>query len=140
MLRVLRASFVINGLLVTALAGVCQAHFPWLATDDDGRALLFFGEGLDDRQYKLPEAVAAAEVFARRDGDERAALELETIEDDDFIGRRSLKPVPNDAVLESTCEYGLYHGMLLTYYSKYLPSDPAKWSELAPSPNQALDI
>jgi len=116
-------------------------HFPWLATDDEGRALLFFGESPDDREYHLPEAVAAAKAFARVNDEKPVEFELPTVEEDGFIGRRSVEPAPKDAVLEMTCEYGLYHSMLLTYYAKHLPgNDAATWEEVGRSKNLNLDI
>jgi N-acetylneuraminic acid mutarotase len=109
--------------LLGAAAQPVQAHFPWLATDDEGRALLYFGESPADRQYHLPEAIAVSKVHIY-DGDRPAAeAALETIDQEGFIGRRSEQPVGPDALLETTCEYGLYHGMLLTYYARHLPGE-----------------
>src|SRR5688572_24020027 len=114
--------------VLIAAAQPCEAHSPWLTTDEDGRALMFFGEDQGDRAYKLPTAVAAAKVFARTNGEKPAELKLEELEEEGFIGRRSTEPVAKEAVLQSTCEYGLYHGMLLTYYAKHLRGDsPAAW-------------
>lgn len=31
-------------------------HFPWLITRAQGRAPLYFGEGLQDQTYMLPQA------------------------------------------------------------------------------------
>ena len=121
-----------------AVAGGAHAHFPWLTTDDQGRALLFFGETLEDRTYKVPEAVATAEVFSRT-GDQRKPLALELVEEDDYIGRRSSAPAAKGAVLETTCDYGLYQSMLLTYYVKHLPADGATWEKVAPSKELKLD-
>ena len=50
---------------MSLLAGQAQAHFPWLAVDDDGRALVFFGESPDERNYHLPEALAEAKLYSR---------------------------------------------------------------------------
>ena len=101
---------------------VVIAHFPWLATDDAGHALLFFGESPDDRTYHTPDAVAAAKVVrldrpggARRSRSWRASKRTTSSAGD----RR--KPVPDGGVLESEIRYGIYHGMLLDYYAKHVP-------------------
>jgi N-acetylneuraminic acid mutarotase len=118
-----------------------HAHAPWLAVDEQGRALLFFGEGLDDRAYKLPDAIAAAKVFAVAPGKEPAELKLDKVQEEKFIGLRSTEPVAMNAALETTCEYGLYHGMLLTYYAKRLPgADATAWPNAGRSKQLKLDI
>jgi len=118
-----------------------HAHFPWLATDDEGRAISFFGESPEDREYHLPEAVAAAKVFVRSGDKKPVEANLPAVEEDGFIGRRSNDPVAKDAVLEMTCEYGLYHGMLLTYYAKHLPGkDAVTWEKHGQSKALQLDV
>ena len=59
-LSAVRFRFTLALAALCLLAGQAQAHFPWLAVDDDGRALVFFGERPDERNYHLPEALAAA--------------------------------------------------------------------------------
>jgi hypothetical protein len=131
---------LVAAILVANSVQPCFAHFPWLATDDEGRALLFFGESPADRTYHVPEAVAAAKVVARTGKDKLAELKLENIEEDDFIGRRSGEPVAKDAVLEATVEYGLYHSMLLTYYAKHLPGDAAAGEKAGDSKALKLEV
>ncbi len=136
-LRIVAASM----LLMAVAARPSFAHFPWLATDGEGRALLFFGESPGDRTYHVPEAVAQAKVVARRGDEQPAAVELALVEEDDFIGRRSADPLPKDAVLETMCEYGLYHGMLLTYYAKHLPGDDAVlWEKIGSSKELKFNV
>jgi N-acetylneuraminic acid mutarotase len=96
------------------------AHFPWLATDDAGHALLFFGESPADRTYHTPDAVAEAKVVLRKGDAEPAAMELAAVETDDFVGQKSEQAVPKGGVLESEIRYGVYHGMLLDYYAKHI--------------------
>jgi hypothetical protein len=112
--------------LTVAIAGTmgttARAHFPWLATDDTGHALLFFGESPADRTYHTPEAVAAAKVELRKGDAEPAVVELAAVESDDFVGRKSEQPVAEGGVLESEIRYGIYHGMLLDYYAKHITS------------------
>jgi hypothetical protein len=109
-------------LSASVAAKPCRAHFPWLATDAEGHALLFFGESPEDRTYRLPEAVAKAKVQAVTAGAEAKELELATVETDEFVGRKSEAIVPKGGSLEATISYGIYHGMLLDYYAKHLPS------------------
>ena len=101
-------------------ASPTRAHFPWLATDAKGHALLYFGESPVDRAYHTPEAVAAAKVMLRAGDAEPKEIELAAVETDDFIGRKSAAAVPQGATLESTISYGIYHGMLLDYYARHL--------------------
>ncbi len=127
-------------LLAAALANPSLAHFPWLATDEEGRALMFFGESPSDRTYHLPEAVASAKVVART-GDDTTEVELAQVEEDDFIGRRSAEPIAKGAALEATVEYGLYHSMLLTYYARHLQGDDVSaWYKQAASKELLLDV
>jgi N-acetylneuraminic acid mutarotase len=124
------AKFALVAVLVGCLSAPARAHFPWLEIDDQGRAVMFFGESIHDRAYNLPKAVAGAEVVAHAGDDEPAAVDLEAVEEDELIGRRSAKPLAEGAVLEATVPYGLYHGMLLTYYCKHLPGDdPSAWPQ-----------
>src|SRR5262245_38623768 len=105
-----------------ALSSPCRAHFPWLATDDEGHALLYFGESPQDRAYRLPDAVAGAKVVVRQESGEPATLELAAEESDDFIGRKSAEPIAAGDVLEAEIRYGVYHGMLLDYYARHFPA------------------
>ncbi|MBL9165242.1 MAG: hypothetical protein JNL18_21120 [Planctomycetaceae bacterium] len=129
--------------LVLSIAGysTALAHFPWLAVDDEGRALVFFGESPDERNYHLPEALTAAKLHSRVGDDDAQEVALETLEEDDFVGRRSGEPVADEAVLELTAEYGIYHGMLLTYFAKHLPGETiAAWEKAGPSQGLKLDV
>ena len=120
--------------LLLAAAAPCRAHFVWLASDDDGKAIVFFGESPAERNYKIPDCIAEAKVASSG-----ADVPLETIEEDEFLGRRSKEPVAKDAVLETSCEYGVYYGMLLNYYAKHFAAaDPAAW-EKAPAAALKLD-
>ena len=132
---------------VLALSALCltvsqaQAHFPWLAVDGDGRALVFFGESPDERNYHLPEALAEAKLFSRAGNGEPVEVATETLEADDFVGRRSNDPIAEDGVLELTAQYGIYHGMLLTYYAKEIPGTTvAAWEKAGPSKGLKLDV
>jgi hypothetical protein len=128
-------------LLIAVGVQASFAHFPWLAVDDQGRALLFFGESPEERTYHTPEAIAEAMVFALGGDAKPAQLDLAIVEEDDYIGRRSAKPIAKDAALEMTCEYGLYHGMLLTYYARHLPgADAAAWEKAGAAKDLKLSV
>lgn len=103
-------------------AATARAHFTWLATDAEGHALLFFGEGPGDRTYKIPEPVAAAKVTVHVGDEQPRDVALESIESDDFVGRKSEQAIPAGGVVETQIRYGNYHGTLLDYYSKHVSS------------------
>lgn len=127
-------------LMAASNARRAHAHFPWLTTDSEGRAILFFGESPEDRTYKLPEAVAKASVYCRTADGKRTELALQPVEEEQFIGRRSGEPMANGAALETTVEYGLYHSMLLTYYAKHLPGESVKWRQPGESDSLPLEL
>lgn len=99
-----------------------SAHFPWLACDSDGHALLFFGEDPDERAYHLPEAVGSATVLQHTQSEMPRECVLADIESEAFIGKRSKKPVDQRAMLQATIPYGVYHGTNLTYYAQHASS------------------
>ena len=99
-----------------------HAHFPWLIMNDEGHALLFFSESPLERDYHLPESVAQAKIKGLAGNGKSYEIELSTVEEDDFIGRRSAQPVTAGTGLASAFQYGIYHGTLLQYYAQHLPS------------------
>ena len=140
-LSAVRFRFTLALAALCLVAGQAQAHFPWLAVDGDGRALVFFGESPDERNYHLPEALAAAKLYSRIGDAEAKEVATETLEEEDFIGRRSNEPVAEDSVLELTAQYGIYHGMLLTYFAKEIPGTTvAAWEKAGPSKGLKLDV
>jgi N-acetylneuraminic acid mutarotase len=140
-LSAVRFRFALTLAALCLLAGQAQAHFPWLAVDGDGRALVFFGESPDERNYHLPSALAEAKLFSRSGNGEPVEVATGTLEEEDFVGRRSNEPVAKEAVLELTAQYGIYHGMLLTYYAKAIPGTTvAAWEKAGPSKGLKLDV
>lgn len=114
-------------LLALTSFSTCKAHFPWLSSDDDGRVLLYFSESPLERDYKkLPKAVAQAEVTFTDTEGESQSVELTEFEADGFIGRRSDENVATACVATTRCEYGSYHGTLLTYYVKHYTAEREK--------------
>jgi N-acetylneuraminic acid mutarotase len=123
-----------------AWSAPCRAHFPWLATDDDGRAILFFGESQHDREYKLPAALAEAQVQARPSGQKPVDVEMAKVEEDGFVGRRSAEAAPKGSPLQAVVRYGIYNGMLLDYYAKGLTTVvPAEWEKTGKSKELKLN-
>ena len=112
--------------VVAMLPTLAQAHFTWLSSDDEGRALLFFGETPDQMDYKLPAPLAKAKVQYQPIGGEPQDLAVAKVEEDDFIGLRSEPKAVDTGVLTSHCTYGNYHGTLLTYYIKHYAGDLAQ--------------
>lgn len=107
------------------IATSVQAHSPWVVVDDQGKLEYFFGEGMTERNYKLPEAIAKAEIMMRADG-KLVPVETKTIDSDDFIGKRSVGSVPKDADIVSQATYGVYHGSKLQYYTQHLGGEMPK--------------
>jgi hypothetical protein len=120
----LTAACAVAAIVGLAAAAPCRAHFPWLATDGEGHALLFFGESPLDRIYRddLPEAVATAKVLLLAPDAEPAEIEMPAAKTEEFTGRKSEKPLAAAGVLEAEVSYGIYHGMLLDYYARHLTS------------------
>ena len=105
-------------LLLSLAAQQAHAHFPWLATDEQGHAILFFGESPAERSYHLPEAVEQAEVMHVMRA-KRAPVSLTAVDTDEFIGRRASSKVGDKGRLAATIVYGIYHGSKLTYYAQH---------------------
>lgn len=139
MLRLPR-QFAGSLLLVGVVASVGSAHFPWLATDDQGRAILYFGESPLERNYKLPDAVAETKVLQLSGHGKPVVVDLKKVEEDDFVGRRAENPAQDGVVFESAVTYGIYHGMLLDYYVKGLTNvDAPHWAHSAKSKTLKLN-
>ena len=120
-------------------AAPARAHFPWLAVDDEGHALYFFGEHIADRAYHMPERIQAAKLFHVDKDGKRAEVELTGVETEKFIGRRSAAKVADAGALTSTAVYGIYATTKLTYYTKHLVGkDAAAWPS-KPAAEVALD-
>jgi hypothetical protein len=104
-----------------AFASSAQAHFPWLALDKDNRVVQYFGETVAQRDYKLPEKIATAEVFAIDSDGNTEMISMENVEQDGFIGRRSEAAVKPSERIESNVTYGIHGGSRLDYYSSHVP-------------------
>lgn len=117
-----RAAFAFCTLHALLAAPPAAAHFPWLATDQEGRAVMWFGESLSERDYHLPEALRSAEVMATDAKGVALPLSLPEVDEAGFIGRRSAGKAPKGAGLHATVTYGVYHGTKLVYYAQHDPA------------------
>ncbi|MEN1678353.1 MAG: hypothetical protein AAGJ46_02085 [Planctomycetota bacterium] len=106
---------------LSLLASPAAAHFPWLVKDQSGRALLYFSESLDERDYHLPDAVREAAVFAL-DGGDATALDTTEVDEESLLARRSPTSVAPGAGLHTQIVYGIYHGTRLVYYAQHDPA------------------
>lgn len=114
------ACLAIATLVITSNAG---AHMPWLATDADGRAMMWFGESPDERTYPMPASVRAMKLAGGK-----TDVATGAVDSDSLVGIQSEQPVGQDHELSGTVTYGLYHGTKLTYHVEHLPmQDPAMW-------------
>jgi N-acetylneuraminic acid mutarotase len=112
-------TLVATTILLTSATRPAAAHFPWLAVDEDGKAIYFFGETPPDRKYKLPPAVTKA-VVSQIDGEGQVQdVKLNVVESENFVGMKSTAPVPSAASLVSKVTYGVYHGSRLDYYTQH---------------------
>ncbi|EKK01337.1 Kelch repeat-containing protein [Rhodopirellula baltica SH28] len=115
-----------------------SAHFPWLATDSNGHAVMWFGESTDDRTYPMPEAVQQIELHSTNASAAGKTIEMKPVETDNLVGIQSPQPIPEGDEIAGSVTYGLYHGMKLTYHVEHLPQDDAKAWPTDPRPGAAL--
>lgn len=123
----MRSGLLLSGLALNLFVHLPQAgaHMPWLATDDEGHAIVWFGESPENRTYHLPDSIAKMELFEAASTQPMSSAAIET---DDFIGLRSESKVGGENEVAGTVVYGLYHGMKLTYHVEHLPQrTPKSW-------------
>jgi len=110
-----RSCLVVLTMAMLLASRTASAHFPWLTASKDGNADLFFGEDLSDRDYHMPDAIAAAKVM-QFDGGASQVVKMKASEAEGFAGMVSVKPCTAAALL---CEatYGVHRGSRLNYYT-----------------------
>lgn len=125
-------------LLASVYSSTASAHFVWLDSQTSGdasHAIMFFGEGTYDRNYHMPEAIAKAEVSYQGEDGKKKQLDMMLREEDDFYGLKGEVPNGQNFLLETSCQYGVYHGSLLTYYARHIAqSDWEKLPEFSDHP------
>ena len=130
---------LILGVALFGIVNHCKAHFLWLDSGG-GQALVFFGENESERDYRMPERLDDMRLH-HRTADNRAPIGLQQFDGDDFVGKMSNQSLSPAGVIETTCQYGVYRGSLLTYYAKhYFSADSAEWQRLGRSRHQRLDV
>ena len=95
------APFVILASLIS-ISDTASAHFPWLSTDTKGGAVLWFGEGMHDTTYHMPDAIAATDVFSGK-----SKTKMKSVDTDELIGIRSEATVDPIRELHASAVYGL---------------------------------
>lgn len=110
---------------------ISQAHFPFISANDDGQIVLFFGENLAERTYKIPPAVEKAELFRVGLEGQIEKLETKPVQSDELVGMSTMTHLkPGEAAI-TQMRYGIYHGTRLDYYCLHFAS-------VAESPHQKV--
>ncbi|MEX2317344.1 MAG: DUF1668 domain-containing protein [Pirellulales bacterium] len=146
MVRILRRHLSIVACIFASfgLNATARGHFLWLKSiEADGRpqAFLYFGENANDEAYHFPDALAGIEVWRRTADGKRTKLVTKPLDTAGRIGRVAPLPESGAGVLEASGQYGLYHGMLLTYYAKHVQTAAGRpVIDSGPSKELALDV
>lgn len=111
-----RAAVTLAALSVSTF---CHAHFPWLAVDEDGKAVLVFGETPAARNYKLPPSIKQAKLIDVSDAKPRG-IKTNVVETEDFIGLVSADQPSPDRSVACQVTYGIYHGSRLDYFAQHI--------------------
>jgi N-acetylneuraminic acid mutarotase len=117
--RILRSLSLPVACLLSLAAQPALAHFPWLIVNEQGKPALFFGEGLTDTGYKLPETMKGAKILAWTGSDSKP-LTLTNVDSDSFVGLVSEETVADLTALTTEVTYGIYNGNRLQYYASHI--------------------
>ncbi|WP_162006768.1 kelch repeat-containing protein [Roseimaritima sediminicola] len=110
------------------------AHFPFLVTDDQQQPVLFFGEGLSDRTYHLPESLKTFPVQVQGGEESPGEIQWQAVDEEHLVGLRAGQSVAPGSLLVGSKPYGVYHGSKLVYYAQHFTGErPAAWPEPADS-------
>ena len=141
-----RCSLLAFTLVITCLsASTASAHFLWLGSEKTGDAttgLLFFSESPQEKDYHLPGPIAEAKLFARTADGKRHELTTAKREEEKYVGLTMKLPEGQETqAIETVCEYGVYAGSLLCYYSQHvLPAADGKLPTYDRTKELTLDI
>ncbi len=140
-----RYSLAFSLVIVCLVVNSTAAHFVWLGSEksgDETTGLLFFSEGPNAKDYHLPGPIAEAKLFARTADGKRRELKTETREEEKYVGLTMKLPEGGQTVaVETVCEYGVYAGSLLCYYSQHvLPGADGKLPTYERPAELTLDI
>ena len=111
------------------LTSVSQAHFPWLVKDKEGKAVLYFGENLADKTYKIPDSIASAKIFVTDAKGESREVSTQRVESAELVGLVSTESIAQVAGISTEVTFGIYNGGRLNYYCNHVdvnatPVDP----------------
>ena len=107
------------------LAQESQAHFVWLdSVKEDGitKGVLYFSESAYQQDYRLPDRIAEAIVWEKFKDKQLQKLKMSKVKTESRIGLEGTLDKKDSAVLAATCNYGIYGGSLLSYYTKHIRS------------------
>ncbi len=133
------------GAAVLAGAQASHAHYIWLKTIDSGgqpKAYLSFGEVAAEEDFEVPAPLDQARLIYRTNADgQPQELKSEAVDTAERIGLVADLPNGKPCVVETCCEYGLYHDSLLVYYAKHVHTNsPADLATAGPSKQLKLDV
>ncbi|XZE43095.1 Kelch repeat-containing protein [Pirellulaceae bacterium SH467] len=111
-------------LLLSWLPGLAQAHFPWLVRGDHGKLIYYFGEGIADQTYKMPNSLAGGKFTELSLDGKATPLALNKIETSDLVGCTTEKSVSRDGLFIAEATYGIYKGTRLQYISMHQSHTP----------------
>lgn len=111
-------------LLVGSFPGLAQAHFPWLVRGDQGRLIYYFGEGIADQTYKMPDSLAGGKFVELSLDGKASELALSKVETENLVGCATDKPVARDGLFIAEATYGIYKGTRLQYISMHQSHAP----------------
>ncbi|MFN7292638.1 MAG: hypothetical protein ACK5T6_18805 [Pirellula sp.] len=89
------------------LTSVSQAHFPWLVKDKEGKAVLYFGENIADKTYKIPDSIASAKIFATDAKGESREVSTQRVESAELVGLVSTESIAQVAGISTEVTFGI---------------------------------
>lgn len=150
MLRLFSWMVVPAFLLMTSVG---QAHFPWLIKDKDGKAVLYFGENIADKTYKIPDSIASAKLFVTDAKGEQREVSTQRVETAELVGLVSTESMAQTAGISTEVTFGIYNGGLLNYYCNHVDvsaklidpqpvpkSNPARLAAKVVATNSGIDV
>lgn len=120
------------------LTSVSQAHFPWLVKDKEGKAVLYFGENIADKTYKIPDSIASAKIFATDAKGEQREVSTQRVDSAELVGLVSTDSMAQVAGISTEVTFGIHNGGRLNYYCNHVdliakPIDPQSATKSKPA-------
>ncbi len=111
-------------LFIGSIPSLAQAHFPWLVRGDQGKLIYYFGEGIADQTYKMPDSLAEGKFVELSLDGKASELALNKVETENLVGCATDKPVARDGLFVAEATYGIYKGTRLQYISMHQSHTP----------------